>query len=493
VAEELPTLGDYHRLNYSWHPSADRLVYFKDRRLWLVDVGPDGPARARPLGESLGDLAPTLHWFTRDGSAVVVGTDPQDDRGYGDIRPRGIALVPLDGGTPLRVPIDDARWVYRGILKADERTVWQPDGASIALLLEERATGEKAVVRLNPGDGTSTVQWKGLARLANLTSGGGHDFIVGTFEDLRTPPDVYRFPADFGSRERISRIEPRLDRIAATSAELFETTVPLHDGRLGKVRTAVLLPAGAKRGDRLPGLVLMYPGGDVSREAEQYGGGASLSVPTLLFTSRGYAVILANLTLGPNREAGNPMQEMVDVLLPQVYRAAELGYVDLERLALSGQSFGGFGTAAIISRTNLFRAAVAVSGIFDLPGTYGHMDQGGGSFWIGWSEGGQARMGTHPWANLRRYLDNSPYYQADKIFTPLLIVHGDADMAYHDGQKLFTALRRLERPAQLASYAGQGHVIYEWKRASAIDAARRIVEFYRRHLGDPAGPAPRAP
>ena len=95
-------------------------------------------------------------------------------------------------------------------------------------------------------------------------------------------------------------------------------------------------------------------------------------------------------------------------------------------------------------------------------------------------------MGTHPWANLRRYLDNSPYYQADKIFTPLLIVHGDDDDAYHDGLKLFSALRRLDRPAQLASYAGQGHVIYEWNRSAAIDAARRMVEFYRRHLGDPA-------
>ena len=331
--------------------------------------------------------------------------------------------------------------------------------------------------------------WKGLARLDQLTAGGQHDFMMGAYQDLRTPPNVYRFPADFASRERVSHLDPRLDSIAVGGAEVFETTVPLYDGTLRKVRTAVLLPAGTKRGDRLPGIVMMYPGGDQSHQAAQFGGGSPVTVPTLLFTSRGYAVVLADLTLGPNREAGNPMQEMVDVLVPQVYHAVELGYVDVARLALSGQSFGGYGTAAIISRTNLFRAAVAVSGIYDLPGTYGHMDETGGSFWIGWSEGGQARMGTHPWAALRRYLDNSPYYQADKIFTPLLLVHGDQDMAYHDAQKLFTALRRLDRPAQLASYAGQGHVIYEWNRPSAIDAARRMVEFYRRHLGDPASRA----
>jgi dipeptidyl aminopeptidase/acylaminoacyl peptidase len=96
-----------------------------------------------------------------------------------------------------------------------------------------------------------------------------------------------------------------------------------------------------------------------------------------------------------------------------VYRAAELGYIDLERVGIAGQSFGGYGTAAIVSHTNLFRAAVAISGIYDLPGIYGDIRPDGSAFWIGWSEGGQARMGTHPWANLRRYVDNSPYYQAD--------------------------------------------------------------------------------
>ena len=115
-----------------------------------------------------------------------------------------------------------------------------------------------------------------------------------------------------------------------------------------------------------------------------------------------FAVVLCHLALGPNREAGNPIRDMVDVLLPQVYRAAELGYVDLDRLAITGQSYGGYGTA---------------------------------------------------------------------------------DMAYHDAGKLFTALRRLRKPAQLASYLDQGHVIHLWRRASAVDAARRMVEFFRRHLG----------
>jgi len=341
-------------------------------------------------------------------------------------------------------------------------------------------------LRFDVRSGKPTVLWKGRARLANLMGDASHQQVFALYQDIRTPPDVYRFQADFARKERVSQADERLEAVAVGSADVFETSIPGYAGAMAKARTAVLLPPGAKRGDRLPAVVLMYPGGDRSRQAEVFGGGQDLTIPTLLFTSRGYAVVLASLPLGPNREAGNPLNEMIDQLLPQVYRAAELGYVDVNRLAIAGQSFGGYGTGAIISGTNLFRAAVAVSGIYDLAGTYGYLDENGGSFWIGWSESGQARMGTHPWANVMRYLENSPYYRADRIRTPLLLIHGDKDNAYHDAQKLFTALRRLDRPVQLATYAGMGHVIYEWTRPNAVDAARRIVAFMRDHLGEPS-------
>ncbi|MCZ0935422.1 MAG: prolyl oligopeptidase family serine peptidase [Gemmatimonadetes bacterium] len=480
------TRNDYFGVSYAWHPSDDRLVYLDGKRMHLLDLRTGSPAAPMPLAPELGDVAPTVFAFTRDGQAAVMGVDVVDDQGYGDPRPRALAVVPLDGSPPATFALDDDRWTYDQVLKADERTAWQPDDESISVLVTERATGSKAILRYDPATDDSRVLWKARARLVNLTSGGSHDFIVGQYEDMRTPSNIFRFDADFSARERISHIDPRLDDVEVGTAEVFETTVPLHDGTLATVKTAVLLPPGATRGDRLPALVTMYPGSDITRRAAAFGGGSVFTVPNLVFTSRGYAVVLCDLTLGPNQQAGNPIRDMVDVLLPQVYRAAELGYVDLNRLAITGQSFGGYGTGSIITRTNIFRAAVPISGIFDLFGTYGRIDVDGGGFFLAWSEGGQARMGTHPWADVRRYLDNSPYYNADKISTPVLIVHGTEDMAYHDAGKLFSALRRLGKPAQLASYLDQGHVISSWRRSSAIDAARRMVEFYRRHLGDPA-------
>jgi dipeptidyl aminopeptidase/acylaminoacyl peptidase len=47
---------------------------------------------------------------------------------------------------------------------------------------------------------------------------------------------------------------------------------------------------------------------------------------------------------------------------------------------------------------------------------------------------------------------------------------------------MFGALRRLDRTAQLAVYEGEGHVIFEWDLANAIDAVNRMLDFLDRHL-----------
>ena len=170
-------------------------------------------------------------------------------------------------------------------------------------------------------------------------------------------------------------------------------------------------------------------------------------------------------------------------VVAQIDHAAELGYTDIRRVAIMGQSYGGYGTAAVITQTNLFRAAMALDGIYDLPGNYSQNGRND----IQWSERGQGRMGTHPWANLERYIANSPYYQADKIHTPLLLIHGEKDSACPviEARKMFNALDRLDREAELAIYAGEDHALISWSVANAVDASERMLAFLSRHLREP--------
>jgi hypothetical protein len=103
----------------------------------------------------------------------------------------------------------------------------------------------------------------------------------------------------------------------------------VRDGRFKDVRTAVFLPPGAKKGDRPPAILTIYGGFDSSRSIREYGGGDVSTIPAPVFTTRGFAVLLADAPLGPDGQPGNPVEELRDTIVPQVYRAAELGYVDI--------------------------------------------------------------------------------------------------------------------------------------------------------------------
>jgi dipeptidyl aminopeptidase/acylaminoacyl peptidase len=221
----------------------------------------------------------------------------------------------------------------------------------------------------------------------------------------------------------------------------------------------------------------------LSRDADRFLAGSPASVPISVFVTRGYAALLTDLVIGPEGTAGDPLDNMVDVLLPQIYHASELGYIDIKRVALIGQSYGGYSTAGILTKTNLFRAAVAIAGLYDLAGDYAWMSHGITPF-MNWSESGQGRMGTHPWGDLQRYIANSPYYRADKINTPLLLIHGSNDdgSPVEGAEKMFIALKRLNKTAQLAIYEKEGHTVDNWSLAKAVDATERILKFLNTYL-----------
>jgi len=72
-----------------------------------------------------------------------------------------------------------------------------------------------------------------------------------------------------------------------------------------------------------------------------------------------------------------------------------------------------------------------------------------------------------------------------------LILHGRDDVTspVQEAEKMFSALRRLGRTAQLAVYEHEGHVISEWEPKQAIDATERMLDFLRRHLGMDRNPS----
>ncbi len=476
---------DFYRLSYRWHPTKDRLLYIHDDALWQVDFTADKAGSPRRIGRDLGPIADRPFAFTRDGKFVLVGT--RVDKRATFASAQGLAAVPIGGGSAIHLPIDASRWSLTRLIQADDRFAWQPEPSTVTVQVSERQGGKSAILRIDLQSGQSRILWIGdLATLSSFSASSDHSLLLARYEDFNTPPNVYAFDANFADRRQLSRIDPLLNSVNAGVLHEFESTVPQFDGTLKTVRTGVVMPAGSRQGDRVPAIVMFYPGEESIRAAAQFGGGAGASVA--MFTSRGFAVILPHVLTGPLGEPGDAISEITDSLLPQVYRAADLGYVDISRLALMGGSFGGYATAGVLTQSKLFRAAISMVGAYDLVGVFGEfasIDESSVPA-MTWIEKGQPRIGNHPWADLQRAVSNSPYYQAYKIHTPILIVDGAEDGPLTESQKMYSALRRLGRTVELSIYEGSGHSFHAWPRANAIDVTKRMLDFLRRHLGDSA-------
>ncbi|WP_274958042.1 alpha/beta hydrolase family protein, partial [Millionella massiliensis] len=104
-------------------------------------------------------------------------------------------------------------------------------------------------------------------------------------------------------------------------------------------------------------------------------------------------------------------------------------------------------------------------------------------------EHGQSRIGGSLWEKPIEYIENSPLFFANKVHTPMLMRHDDADEAvpWYQGIEYFLALRRHGVPVWMLNYNGQPHNLRRY--ADRLDWDRRMMQFFDHYLK--GAPAPR--
>lgn len=203
-----------------------------------------------------------------------------------------------------------------------------------------------------------------------------------------------------------------------------------------------------------------------------------------LLTAQGYAVLYPSIPLWPaGGEGGDVASQLSGAVLPAIDRVGSLGMVDTSRVAVMGQSFGGWTTLALITRTQRFRSAIAMAVVSDLmsysgtfrawdrPWPYAHIVMAPEKM----LEAGQQRLGGTLWQYPARYLNNSPVFHANRVETPTMLIQGDQDFeGIQQAEEFFNALQRLGKRAELVRYAGDAHAIESpanirdmWERISA--------------------------
>ena len=292
-------------------------------------------------------------------------------------------------------------------------------------------------------------------------------------------PDLLITDASFKNLQKISDANPQQSSLLWGTDEMvnFQSTdgIPLQ-GILYK-------PENFDPSKKYPMIVYLYE--KLSQNLNHFVDPRPMdSINISYYVSNGYLVFTPDIVY----TTGYPGQSALKCVLGGVNAVTARGFVDNNNIGIQGHSWGGYQIAYMMTQTTRFKAAEDGAPVVNMISAYDGIRWGSGRPRQFQYEKTQSRIGGSPWEYPLRFIDNSPIFQVDRIQTPLLILHNDADDAvpWYQGIEFFLALRRLDKPAWMFTYNGEPHHLR--RRANQRDYAQRMAEFFDYELK--SGPKP---
>jgi dipeptidyl aminopeptidase/acylaminoacyl peptidase len=476
------TDGDYDDAQIAWSADGNDILFVSARHanrdrdqgqdLWRV---PAAGGEARPLTEGFGVV--NVPVVGPDGASIaVVGHDEARDLGA---RPASIWLLGAKGARPRNLLAGLDRGVQAGAIAPGAppaRIAWADGGAAILARIQDGAAVE--LRRIAVADGALTTL-AGGQRVVEAFSVANDGTIACTISDPEHPAEVYLIDRD-GRERRLSSIN---DEFVASLR--FPEIAPVRaisaDGT--PVEGWVIKPLEMQPGVRYP-LVLNIHGGPHGAFLYNFRAGYPLTLSALGCAvlemnprgSTGWGEEFARALHGGRGEWDLPdLMAGVDAVIAE-------GWVDPERLGITGYSYGGYMTAWGITQTDRFKAAVWGAGTANLYVHFAYSDINVPRY---------AEMKGSPWEQRETYLRQSPISYVQNVTTPLLMLHGEADLRCNIAQaeEFFTALKYFDKEVVFVRYPGEHHMMpNSGKPSNRVDYMRRTVDWFRERLALDAGP-----
>ena len=315
-------------------------------------------------------------------------------------------------------------------------------------------------------------------QLSGLRKASDDDRLIFTRSSFERFPDIWTTDSSFGKITRLSKANPQQFEYAWGSVEL--TNWQATDGQ--DIEGLIYKPEDFDETKKYPMIVYFYERYS-DRMHRHYAPAAGRSIINFTFyTSRGYVVFVPDIPY----KTGEPGPSAANSVLPGIEHLIDQGYVDEKRIGTQGHSWGGYQTAYLVTQTDIFACAESGAPVSNMTSAYGGIRWQSGLSRMFQYERTQSRIGDTLWNARDKYIANSPLFFADKVNTPLLILHNDEDGAvpWYQGIEMFVALRRLEKPAWLLNYNGNPHWVMG--RENRLDFAKRMQQFFDHYLkGEP--------
>ncbi|MFS4417593.1 alpha/beta hydrolase family protein [Maribacter sp. 2307ULW6-5] len=302
--------------------------------------------------------------------------------------------------------------------------------------------------------------------------------LIYTRQSFSEFPDLWVSDTSFKKQDRLSDANPQQKEYNWGTMELVDW-ISL-DGK--KLQGMLVKPENFDPNKKYPLLVNFYEKSSDGIHRHRHPKPERSTINYALYASRGYVIFNPDV----HYRIGYPGESAYNCVIPGVTSLVEKGFVDKDNIGVQGHSWGGYQIAYLVTRTNIFKAAESGAPVPNMISAYG-----GIRWWTGLSrqfqyEHTQSRIGGTPWEYPARYIENSPIFNIDKINTPLLIMHNDADghVPWYQGIEFFTALRRLGKPSWFLNYNGEPH--WPLKMQNRVDFSIRMAQFFDHYLkGEP--------
>ena len=492
------------------------LVSLQDGSRRLLREGAKGYTSPSPLGKYLAWFNPEDgNWYSIDlasgtqvnltGATGVAFWDEEDDH-------------PTGGFVPIEFP--DWAGADEALLLCDRYDIWRfsPDGRKAECLTRGAGRRDRVQYRLvqfgrknNPylyqnleplplkGELTLSAfnevdKRNGYARIDAARGGEPKGFLAEkTFStvtkaenaatvaylkgDFRHPMDLYVASDLWSEGQQLSAINPQQAEYRWGDVQLVHWQA--YDGT--PLDGLLFTPDGYDPNGSYPLMIYFYE--KYSETLYNYRAPApsrsTVNIP--FFVSRGYVVFIPDIVYvdgHPGESAYNCICAGAEAM------CAQFPFIDKKRMAIQGQSWGGYQTAYLVTRTDMFAAAGAGAPVGNMTSAYGGIRWESGNSRIPQYEHGQSRVGKTLWepGGLDLYIENSPVFHAPNVTTPVLIMHNDADGAvpWYQGIEFFMSLRRLGKPAWLLEYNDEQHNLSE--RRNSKDLSIRLSQFFDHYL-----------
>lgn len=457
------TFGDCDDSDVAWSPDGRHLAFVSNRGrdpdwdlvgdIWVVPAGGGDPERVTDLpgGAYSPAWSPDGQWLGYIGIPVPE-IMRHEDRLY---------LQPAAGG--------ERRSLTEDLDRTPHSPRWRPDGRGLTFLACDGGYHSLWQVGL---DGKPTRLLPKERVIDSYSAARGTGAIAYTASTPERPAELFLCRSDGEGERQLTNLNGAvlagLD-IAPTESywcRSFDET---------PIQAWVVHPVGF-RADRKYPLVLMAHGGPYSAYLHSWMFSAQV------LASRGYVVVYSNPRGSTGYGArfqcavvGRWGEEDARDVLAAMDHVIARGFVDSERLGVTGASYGGFMTTWLLGTTDRFRAGVARCAATDERMFYYSADM------PLWSE---QELSGPPWERPEDYRRISSSTHAHRVRAPLLLLHAEDDwrVPISHSEIIFTTLKRVGVETVFVRYPNGGHGFADAAPRFTCDVWNRTADWFDQHL-----------